>query len=73
MLILFVVLAAMIFFGLIKFALKASWGLLKLLFAIGAFLICPALFIVFIVIGLIGACFVPLLLIALSLFAFRRL
>ena len=39
---------------LIRLALKLAWGLIKFLFSLGLFALCPVLFIVLGILGLLG-------------------
>ena len=39
----------------IRLALKLAWGLIKLLFSLGLFALCPVLFILLGVLGLLGS------------------
>lgn len=38
----------------IRVALKLAWGLVKLLFSLGLFALCPVLFILLVILGILG-------------------
>ncbi len=50
--------------GMIKFAIQASWSIMKILFGLGLFIACPMLVIWILVSGMLGIGLIPALLIA---------
>ena len=64
MIIALTVFAVFLILLVIRLALKLAWGLLKIIFSIGLFALCPILFIVLGVLGLLGSGWWVILIIA---------
>ena len=50
-----VILAVVLVIFLIRLALHLAWGLIKFLFGLGLFALCPVLFVVLGILGLLGS------------------
>ena len=61
MIFLFVVL----FFGILRVALRLAWGTAKFLFGLGLFFFCPLLFVIAVMLGWLGHMWIPILIVAL--------
>ncbi len=62
-----------IFIGILRLAVAFTWGLFKVLFGVGLFLFCPALFVILLITGLLsGGWLLLLILIGIFGFAFHH-
>lgn len=55
----------MLFFGIVKVALKLAWGATKFIFGLGLFFVCPLAFVILAATGLLGNMWIAILIVAL--------
>ena len=63
--ILYTVFMIALFLGVVRFALRMTWGAVKFLFGLSLFFFCPLLFFAAAMLGLLGSAWLPILIVAL--------